>query len=190
MKGLGMCGRFYISDEDNYIYSKLILEALKLDKKMSNDIFPSNRYPVMLTKNGELFLSVKKWGFRTSKGPSLIINARAETLIQKPMFRSSFENRRCIIKMSGFYEWDKQKNKHRVFSEESRLLDAAGLYTNFEGEEYFTIITTQANASLDGIHERMPLILSHDQGRLWLSERTAAKDLLEIIPMPLSYTVE
>ena len=182
-----MCGRFFIDDGSTYADAALILEAMKLNPGSSYDIYPSSEYAVLTSENSGIY-KIKKWGFRTSGGSGLIINARAESAAQKPLFRNCLKSSRCIIKMSGFYEWDKYKNKYLFTSENHELINAAGLYNKFGDGEYFTIITAAANSSVAGIHERMPLILSRDESEIWLNDSRYAEKLLGTVPGSLLKT--
>ena len=182
-----MCGRFFIDDGSTYADAALIIEAMKLSPGSSYDIYPSSEYAVLTSENSRVY-KIKKWGFRTSNESGLIINARAESAAQKPLFRNCLKSSRCIIKMSGFYEWDKYKNKYWFTSENPNLINAAGLHNKFGDGEYFTIITTSANSSVAGIHERMPLILNSDESEIWLNDSRYAEKLLETTPGPLLKT--
>jgi putative SOS response-associated peptidase YedK len=107
-------------------------------------------------------------------------NAKSETLSEKPSFRNSLRRKRCIVPVSGFYEWqaqDKQKIPYYITLKEQLIISLAGLYDQWvspeSGEEYntFTIITTSANPMMEVIHnlkKRMPVILNPDGERIWL----------------------
>ena len=96
---------------------------------------------------------------------SLVINARAETAGEKPLFRESVAARRCVIPSTGFYEWDRDKRKH-----------------------LFRLLTTAANASMAPIHDRMPLVLRREQLEPWLREPEIAAALLHTPPPELEVT--
>ncbi len=106
-----------------------------------------------------------------------LINARAESVDIKPLFRNSFYNRRCIIPVTSFFEWenvDGEKIKRKISIEGENIFSLAGLYSTFRdnsGNEYesFTIITTDANDDMKKIHNRMPVILSKDMENHWLN---------------------
>jgi putative SOS response-associated peptidase YedK len=124
-----------------------------------------------------------QWGLIPSwaKDPAIgskLINARAETVNEKPSFRSSFRHRRCLILADGFYEWQqvegsRKKQPYFMSLQDDRPFAFAGLYDRWqspEGEtlDTCTIITTTANELLEPIHERMPVILAPEDYELWL----------------------
>ena len=105
-----------------------------------------------------------------------MINARAETLVTKPAFRSAFHHRPCLVPADGFYEWRKAgrfKQPYRICLEENAPFAFAGVWEHWAGPDgyvlqSFTIIVTEANALLRPIHDRMPVILDPDDYGLWL----------------------
>ena len=125
-------------------------------------------------------LSLQTWGIPGWKG-GLMINARAETVCEKPMFRRSMAAQRCVIPATSFYEWDAARHKYQ-FALPGEPLYLAGLYDNVDGANRFVILTTTPNASMHGIHDRMPLILRRDQIRPWLTDAESALHLLAAPP--------
>jgi putative SOS response-associated peptidase YedK len=105
-----------------------------------------------------------------------MINARAETLAEKPAFRSAFRARRCLVVADGFYEWQKlgtRKQPHFIAFRDGRPFAFAGLWESWRGEgseqvESCTIVTTEANELLSPIHDRMPVILDPDDFAHWI----------------------
>jgi putative SOS response-associated peptidase YedK len=115
-----------------------------------------------------------------SKDPSIankLINARAETVDKKPSFKDAFKKRRCLIVADGFYEWKREGNKKMplyYYLKSGRPFGFAGLYETWispDKKEINTcvIITTGANELIAPVHDRMPVILSNDQERVWLN---------------------
>lgn len=117
-----------------------------------------------------------------------LINARAETINQKPSFRNAFKARRCLIPVSGFYEWQtfsssKQKQAYYIHSKESPILMFAGIWEawlSLEGQSIksYSIITTHCNETLRPLHERMPVVLNPSELQAWLDPQTREQDLL------------
>jgi putative SOS response-associated peptidase YedK len=136
-----------------------------------------------------------RWGLinRWAKDPKAgyrQINARAETLDQRPAFRDAFRKRRCIVPADGFYEWVGPKGARQPFwfhRENGELILFAGLYESWQAEPgqwqpTFTIITTVANATLAPVHDRMPVILPEEMVDEWLYPRPAdAPDLSALL---------
>ncbi len=184
-----MCGRYQFSfgefDETRQI-------ANAIDRKygagswMAGEIFPSMRAPILLSHSSNVLPELMTWGFRGSK--SLVINARAETAAEKPMFRESVERMRCVVPSTGFFEWDKQKRKYLFTMPVKGPVYMAGLYTLIDGDSCFVILTTEANSSMKDVHHRMPLVLTPDQLIPWLTETKTAAEYLMMVP-PLLHKV-
>jgi len=115
-----------------------------------------------------------RWGFERnwSKGP--LINAKAEGVAEKPTFKDGFQNRRCLIPASGFYEWatieGRVKQRYYITSISDELLTFAGLWESKDGVESCTIITTTPNDVVKPIHSRMPAVLAPEDWDAWLAE--------------------
>ena len=164
------------------------------------DIHPSETATVLSERDHMVKVSSMRWGFPFAKQEhpgqekevfkmqaagrkgknaagtgSLLINARAETALAKPMFSESVMRRRCVIPAAGFYEWDTDRNKAAFFLPDSPCLFMAGFYNLFAGENCFIILTTEANAGMRSVHDRMPLILPEEDVIPWIQEadRTA-----------------
>ncbi|MDD4778876.1 MAG: SOS response-associated peptidase [Fermentimonas sp.] len=167
-----MCGRFaFFTDKEIKEVEEIIEQIDKdvnKDKLKTGEIFPSNMVPVLLKEKQEVYPQLFSWGFPSFQGKQLIINARAETASKKPMFRSALETRRCVIPSTGFFEWDKDKNKYLFNIPDSDMLYMAGLFNQFEKEKRFVILTTDANISVAEIHKRMPVVLPKGKIKEWL----------------------
>lgn len=131
-----------------------------------------------------------KFGYRT-------INARAETVATQPAFRDAFRKRRCIVPANGFFEWQKLaqggkevKQPHYIHRRDGRPMGIAGLWDRWVGPdgeaiESFTIITTEANALIRPLHNRMPVILRHEDYAAWLDPATKPDRLTSLlVPCP------
>lgn len=171
-----MCGRFSLD-----ISIDKLIELYKSIKNMEeftpqDEVFPTNTVPIVINRNVNE-IRMMKWGYMPEFTKKPIINARAESVDIKPLFRNSFYNRRCIVPVTSFFEWeniDGKKIKRRISIEGEDIFSLAGLYSTFRdnsGNEYesFTIITTDANDDMKKIHNRMPVILSKDMENHWLN---------------------
>jgi putative SOS response-associated peptidase YedK len=147
------------------------------------NVAPTDRHVILRESDGRRQLTPAFWGF-VVHGRPLIINARSETAAHRPAFRGALERRRCVVPTDGFYEWEGEKGDRRPlwFHPPDRgLLLLAGLYDlSHEGHLTFTILTTAANEVVARAHDRMPVILTRDETRVWLSH--PATDLL--VPAP------
>jgi putative SOS response-associated peptidase YedK len=138
---------------------------------------------------------IPSWAKDVSMGAKLI-NARAETVAEKPAFRSAFKHRRCLVLADGFYEWQRQNGKKQPFY--FRLQDGqpfcfAGLWEQWESPEKekiasCTILTTEANEVLKPIHDRMPVVLDKKYYDLWLDPQAQKPEALQEVlhPYPAS----
>ena len=112
------------------------------------------------------------WGFQHPTLKKRVINARAETVATNPLFRSSFQQRRCLIPATGFLEWGADKTKYLIHADRS-LFALAGIYR----ENEFTMLTCGPSAWMSRIHDRMPVILPKQHYDRWLVE--GGLDLLQ-----------
>ncbi len=179
-----MCGRFYI-DEGTVKEIERVIRGinLRIQKMRTGDIYPSQPAgiltchsrqkeplePDLVTPNAPAFeLKEMHWGFPQYQKKGLLINARAETALERRTFCDSVRYRRCIIPAKHFYEWDSDKNKVTFFREARPVLFMAGFYNQFQEEERFIILTTQANVSASPVHNRMPVILEESDLEDWV----------------------
>ncbi len=146
------------------------------------NIAPGQQVAVVRQNHSDLRqLTTMKWGLVPywAKDPTVgnrMVNARCETVHEKPSFRQAFRSRRCIIPASGFYEWHhtgKKKIPHYIRLRDGNLMSLAGLWEKWKsphGEdlETCTILTTAANGLVRKFHDRMPVILHSEEFDLWL----------------------
>jgi putative SOS response-associated peptidase YedK len=195
-----MCGRFSLTDIDS-IFSRFgVIISKDINKKITPhyNIAPTQKIPVIYkNKNQENKIEFMKWGLVPfwAKDPKIgykMINARAETLTQKPSFKHLLKSKRCLVPSSGFYEWkriDERKVPYYIGIKNSKIFSFAGLYDNWKdsvGNELktFTIITTNSNNTLKPIHNRMPVILEREFEEDWLDVKTHDFDSLKQMLKP------
>jgi putative SOS response-associated peptidase YedK len=166
-----MCGRYYSEIDDKEIGE--IIEAVKgsdgsgtLTLKTSGEVFPGDVAPVIVASRQ---YRAMKWGFTSFDGKA-IINARSETALDKPMFRTSILERRCLIPANSYFEW--QKNDSRKTKYEFRLpnggtLLLAGCWRSEPGGTRFVILTRDAVNGCETIHDRMPVIIPREFADDW-----------------------
>lgn len=171
-----MCGRYYLKISIDKLLEKYGILDEKIVFSPSDEIFPSEKAPIIFN-NGNKRVQIAKWGFSSFYGKHLIINARSETLEEKKTFKKSFLKQRCIIPVSGFFEWKKQnreKIKHKIYLKNQEIFSLAGLYDFISDDSgnlttVFVIITTRANEKIKEIHHRMPVILDNNNEKEWLN---------------------
>ncbi|NJR49908.1 MAG: SOS response-associated peptidase [Leptolyngbyaceae cyanobacterium CSU_1_3] len=174
-----MCGRFTQSLTGEAIASAFDLAEIPPWVPRYN-IAPTQMVPAILLHDTRQFQALR-WGLIPSwaKDPTIgakLINARSETVAEKPSFRSAFKKRRCLIVADGFYEWQKQAGKKQPFYfrlDQGQLFGFAGLWEQWqtpEGEVWqtCTILTTVGNDLLKMVHDRMPVILHEADYDRWL----------------------
>ena len=195
-----MCGRFSLTDIDS-IFSRFgVIISKDINKKITPhyNIAPTQKIPVIYKDtNQQNKIEFMKWGLIPfwAKDPKIghkMINARAETLAQKPSFKHLLKSKRCLVPSSGFYEWkriDKRKVPYYIGIKNSKIFSFAGLYDIWKdsvGNELktFTIITTNSNNTLKPIHNRMPVILEQEFEEDWLDVKTHDFDSLKQMLKP------
>jgi putative SOS response-associated peptidase YedK len=159
---------------------------------------PMQWLPVIRRRpSGERVIQALRWGLLPSwaKDETIaarLINARAETLAEKPAFRAAYRARRCIVPADGFYEWAKRpdgKQPYFIHAQDGAILAFAGLWERWtrpadaEVIDSFTIVTTEANPRVQPLHDRMPVILAPEVVDVWL-DRTADPARLSALLRP------
>ena len=183
-----MCGRFLFSAEENDEIRDIVNDVQRRYKRdelnfvMAGDVHPTVSAPVLVAKDIRVIAELQRCGLPRPQSSGYVSNARAETALERPMFRSSVLERRCVIAANAFYEWDKAKYQYIFRPLNGGCLYMAGLFDRVEDVNCFVILTTAANASMQGIHDRMPLILQRNQVRPWLTERDTAVQLPGMVP--------
>ena len=194
-----MCGRFTLTVDPGQLQDTFPWVSIPDDISPRFNIAPSQ--PVAVVPNdGQNKLDFFVWGLipSWSKEPQIgnrLINARAETLAEKPSFRTAFRRRRCLILADGFYEWrqevgQKSKTPMLIQLKSQQPFAFAGLWEVWhatDGSEIrsCTIITTQPNEMMAPIHNRMPVILSPEAYQLWLSPEEKGSG--ELTPLLVPY---
>lgn len=191
-----MCGRYTLKTNLSELMQIFQAEAdNELDLAPRHNIAPTETVPVVRAdptdKRRELVML--RWGLIPfwAKDPKIgnrMINARAETIAEKPSFRQAFQSRRCLIPADGFYEWkkvDRQKIPYLIDRPNHQPFAFAGLWEHWQkdGQDISscTIITTTPNSLMAELHDRMPVILPNDQYPLWLDPD--CRDLSQLEPL-------
>ena len=194
-----MCGRYAAT-----LPPEMMVEMFKLlnsiDFPPRFNITPTQPIAVVWEQSGRRTIQLVRWGFVPTwvKDPrefSLLINARAETMAEKPSFRNAVRNSRCIVPASGYYEWmkgpDGKKQPYYITMADGGPMIFAGLYSQWagpEGEEVDTacIVTVEPNLEISSVYDRMPAILRGDAVDAWLNTRDIdVKDATQLaLPLP------
>jgi putative SOS response-associated peptidase YedK len=175
-----MCGRMTLRTKLNVLLTQFAIEAAPPDyiprEFTGYNIPPTSELPIVRLMDGTREVSLARWGLlprwtKDIKSAPMLNNARAESISEKPSFRSAYKSRRCIIPASGFYEWQTEGATKQPFyfrSSEGKLLAFAGLWERWQEIESCTIVTTDANEVMAPIHHRMPVILGVSDYEGWL----------------------
>lgn len=183
-----MCGRYYVDDETAREIERIVRIA---DEKIKRgDIHPTDSAPVLVASGRGIDYQMQKWGFPGFNGKQVIFNARSETAAEKKMFREGVEHGRIVVPATWFYEWNRRKEKNIFNREDDSVLFMAGLYSRFQGEDRFVILTTAANASMEPVHNRMPLILEPEEISDWIFQKEKTEQLLHKVPCLLKRRTE
>ena len=194
-----MCGRFSQSQPADAIAQAFQVAVPSLTPRYN--IAPTQSVATVLQtpEHNDRQFKLLYWGLIPSwaKDPKMgarLINARAETVAEKPAFRSAFRQRRCLVLADGFYEWQKQESKKQKQPYYFRFKDGrpfafAGLWErwqdgNSETIESCTLLTTEANELMCPIHDRMPVILDPMHYDLWLNPDVKKREFLEPLLHP------
>ena len=175
-----MCGRYvFFSDPEQAEISR-ILQAIEAKGKAvrTGEIFPTNLAPAVFY-DVQLDCDAFMWGFPQYNRSGVLINARQETVLEKPTFKESFRSRRCALPASGYYEWDSAKQKLLFTRPQGGLLYLGGIYRPLEGANRFVILTTAASGAAADIHHRMPIVLDPEQVEGWCRDFDQAQAILQ-----------
>ncbi|MCC3358760.1 SOS response-associated peptidase [Bacillus sp. REN16] len=205
-----MCGRFTLFAEFDDIMERFGIEAAIPGESYSPNynVAPSHSVLSVINDGKKNRLGYLRWGLippwaKDEKIGYKMINARAETLAEKPSYRNAYKKKRCLIIADSFYEWkrheDKSKTPMRIKLKSNEMFAMAGLWERWNspnGESIFScsVITTTPNELVQDIHDRMPVILKPEDEKFWLdpsNENTNdLNDLLRPFPMELMEAYE
>jgi putative SOS response-associated peptidase YedK len=197
-----MCGRFTFQPTEAF-YARFEISS-RLDALTPRyNIAPGQMVPVIIA-NSPRRIVFMRWGLiphwaKDVKTAYKMINARVETLTQRPAFRGLMSHNRCLVPACGYYEWQgegREKTPYYIHPEDEQYIAFAGLYDvwiNPTGEELytFTIITTEADPFMSRLHNRMPVVMERDLEADWLdTEITSAADALAILERSAGVTFD
>jgi putative SOS response-associated peptidase YedK len=195
-----VCGRFglFVTPEVLEVYFSLTDFAAALSPPARYNLTPGQAVAVVREHDGRRHLDSLQWGLVPfwAKDVTIgrkLVNARLDGIASKPAFREAWLRRRCLIPASGFYEWSLpvggRKRPHFVRPGAEPLLALAGLWErwrtpNGDKLETCVIVTTDANAQLANVHDRMPLLIPRDAHALWLDPRSTVDEVAKLAARP------
>lgn len=193
-----MCGRYALKASEEEL-RRLFDFAERPNLAPRFNIAPTQEAPIIRQRRdppGERSIGNLRWGLippwaQDPKAGPPLINARAETLLEKPTFRSAFRRRRCLVPADGYYQWregDASKQPYLVTRRDDAVFAFAGIWERFGPRQdpaaaidSFTIITTETNDFLRPFHHRMPVVLSAENYARWLDPDAEAENLVDLL---------
>ena len=179
-----MCGLYSLRKPPGETRA-LFRYAEEADFPLREHIAPGQPIGAVRMENGQRHFALLRWGFipawvKEVKPGKLLINARGETVLEKPSFRNAMKRRRCLVPADGYYEWsgeEGRKTPYFVERTDKALFALAGLWEHWmgaDGSEIETIVlmTIEPNAELSAIHDRMPVIIAPEDHETWLTGET------------------
>jgi putative SOS response-associated peptidase YedK len=200
-----MCGRFTLTATVDQLLDRFDVEFfLQEEEYLPNyNVAPSQSVLAVINNGSHKRMGFLRWGLIPpwAKDMSIgykMINARAETLAEKPSFRNAYKKKRCLIAADSFYEWkridSKTKTPMRIKLKSDELFAMAGLWENWkspEGKSIYScsVITTEPNELVQGIHDRMPVILKPEDEKYWLDPSITDISKLQPLLKPLEHSL-
>jgi len=191
-----MCGRFTLHTPASVILQAFDVASDNVELVPRYNITPSQDIPVVRAGDDGRELAMARWGLvpgwsKDARPKYSTINARVESVAEKPTYRAAFRHKRCLIPADGFYEWQKRGDRkipHYIRMQDESVFAFAGLWEHWQGEqEVFdscAIITLPANGVMTTIHTRMPAIIAAHDYDAWLD--TGITDKTDIMPQLVS----
>ena len=199
-----MCGRAYETYTEDELYLRYLTEGAKrspLGFKANYNLAPTQLSPVVVNRTGSPEIVLLRWGLVPSWAKDLqsaskysLINARGEEILEKRSYKDPFLRRRCIVPLSGFFEWKRESEKSKrpfaIHLKGEPIMSVAGVWEHWvspvTGEivDSFSVITTAANSMMETIHDRMPVILSKNTEAEWLDPKNQDPVLLKKLLKP------
>jgi putative SOS response-associated peptidase YedK len=188
-----MCGRAYITYSDDELYFQYLNRRpiRTLNLAPIYNLCPTQNVPVLRLVNGERQFDEMHWQLIPEWEPLFktklsTINARSETVFGSPLFGPLIFRKRCVVPLSGFYEWKREnstKRPFKIYRADGEIMSVAGLWDTWHAGEpdarhSFTIVTTAANGAIGGIHDRMPLILDRSGVDAWIDPTVHERQVL------------
>lgn len=180
-----MCGRVRIKATKKELEEAFDVEVEEEFPTRYN-LAPTEVMPVILLEGERRVMRTMRWGFVTEK--SLLINARSESVAQRPAFSESFRHRRALVPVSAFYEWRRKGKMRQPFSIE--MLDGepfaiAAIWEPAADSDRVCLLTTESNELVASIHDRMPVIVGREDYARWLEPKTPIPEIKNLLlPFP------
>lgn len=196
-----MCGRFSLKTSPDTL-ERIFGQPVPPGYRARYNVAPGQEVLAIVSEADEPRPEMLRWGLVPfwAKDPTIgtrLINARCESIFDKPAFRDAFRRRRCLILADGFFEWQRRSDGKQpmwVRTSSGEPFAMAGLWERWDrGPEPIrscTIVTTVANPFMAGIHDRMPVIMGPEDGRRWIDHDTGEDELQDLIGASISVELQ
>ena len=192
-----MCGRYAFFNNIDSVKSSFdidVIDSSIVDHHPSYNISPTQYAPIIFQDNTNRVLRNMRWGLipswsKDDRFASKLINARSETIHEKPSFKNLTSTNRCIVLANGYYEWvyaDNKKQPYFIYSAKNTMISMAGLWIEWESIATFTIITKKSDESVSFLHHRMPLVIPNENVDSYLDNRNLLEDFIHIDDIKLN----
>jgi putative SOS response-associated peptidase YedK len=199
-----MCGRVYQTYSDEELYFRYLSQrpAISFDRSPVYNLCPTQDSPIVRVVLGEVQIDRMRWQLVPATEPAFstklsTINARSEGIFASRLYRDLVIRQRCIVPVSGFYEWKRSgevKRPFRIHLRDDAIMSVAGIWDTWrpgtpEQKHSFSILTTSANDFMKEIHNRMPVILDRSHEAVWLDPAVRDRGVIErmLQPCPSSW---
>ena len=196
-----MCGRYTLHQKGDNLAKRYGLSSAPDSIRDNFNVAPGHFMPIIVEEDGKPKLEMMKCGLVPvwAKDPNIgykMINARSESIFEKPAWRSVILKKRCLIPADGFYEWKKfmtdekeRKQPFYIHPTQEEIFSFAGVWEAWKDSENniwktYSIITTEPNEEMSSIHDRMPVILHPEDEASWLEPSNATRDSIEPLLRP------
>ena len=188
-----MCGRFTLAERLEQLQKRFDIIEINHEYRPSYNIAPTDLITVITSSNELKSFNQYSWGIplKIEALNNLVINIRDDSIIKNNFFSKMFEQHRCLIPATGFFEWQKAGSSKTPYyiKTDQRIASFAGLYYKIKDIFFTAIITTDANDQVAKLHDRMPVILSQSEEHLWLEASVNLAELQTLLdPYPSELT--
>ena len=180
-----MCGRFTVTATADELLNRFGV-VINSNLKPRWNVAPSQKSPIINANGFNRDCQMAHFGLEGVIAHKTLINARSETIVEKPTFQNAFQSSRCLVIASGWYEWKGKKNPYHIQLTDGRVMAFAGLSFQKAGHSHYVIVTSAATGALADIHHRVPHVLPQSKWQTWLSG-SVDEALQTFQPVPSHY---
>ena len=180
-----MCGRFTVTATPHELLNRFGV-AITSNLAPRWNVAPSQTTSIIKAHGMTNEMAMARFGLSGIVPQKTVINARSETITDKPTFAAAFTAQRCLVVASGWYEWKDKGQPYHIQLQDGRVMAFGGLYFTQNAQTHFVIVTCAATGALADIHHRAPLVLPSDDWQTWLQGTSAQAQSL-LMPLASQY---